>query len=211
MALFIGQEVITPYGNGKILDIRQSDHVVVVRPTTWELDRGSRPTFFMNPKDVRPKIAINTVIKCNFGAGRVTDYRADGIYVIVLDNWKLAQGQSPTLYLNSDSFTVDTGVPPPPAGPSIFELAIEKAVSFKNEAGEFFKQKEYGKAKQAYLDSLAAMKYLGEDLDNDEKARVLEQTFPCHNNIALCCINMQNYPDGAAFANNVSICYCKFT
>jgi hypothetical protein len=43
---------------------------------------------------------VNTV----WGAGKVQRFRqSDGLYVVLLDNWKLAQGQSPTLYLGADS------------------------------------------------------------------------------------------------------------
>ena len=39
-----------------------------------------------------------------WGIGKVQSFReADGLYTVLLDNWKLAQGQSPTLYLGADS------------------------------------------------------------------------------------------------------------
>ena len=41
---------------------------------------------------------VNTI----YGPGYITDVR-DDCYVVLLTNWKLAQGQSPTLYLQSDS------------------------------------------------------------------------------------------------------------
>jgi hypothetical protein len=39
-----------------------------------------------------------------WGVGKVQRFRpSDGLYVVLLDHWKLAQGQSPTLYLGADA------------------------------------------------------------------------------------------------------------
>ena len=51
-----------------------------------------------------PIAAIGDSITCAFGTGRVIEFRPhDKIYVVKLYNWHLAQGQSPTLFLNDSS------------------------------------------------------------------------------------------------------------
>ena len=50
------------------------------------------------------KFTIGESIHCAFGIGKIDSFRAnDQIYVVTLQNWKLAQGQSPTLFLNETS------------------------------------------------------------------------------------------------------------
>lgn len=102
--MFVGQKVITPYGEGVVLEIRLGDKIVV-QPTTWNLANNQRPTFYMNPNDVKPYFSVGDKVSSAFGSGKIVNYRNDDdIYIITLDNWQLADGKSPTLYLNEQSF-----------------------------------------------------------------------------------------------------------
>mmetsp|Transcript_32387 Transcript_32387/g.44236 ORF Transcript_32387/g.44236 Transcript_32387/m.44236 type:complete len:122 (+) Transcript_32387:73-438(+) len=59
-----------------------------------------------NNNIISSQFAIGESITCAFGVGKIDAFRAqDQIYVVTLQNWKLAQGQSPTLYLNESSIT----------------------------------------------------------------------------------------------------------
>eukprot|EP00286_Rhodomonas_abbreviata_P014039 CAMPEP_0181339626 /NCGR_PEP_ID=MMETSP1101-20121128/29374_1 /TAXON_ID=46948 /ORGANISM="Rhodomonas abbreviata, Strain Caron Lab Isolate" /LENGTH=68 /DNA_ID=CAMNT_0023450643 /DNA_START=25 /DNA_END=227 /DNA_ORIENTATION=+ len=50
---------------------------------------------------------VNTV----YGTGYVQNIRSD-CYVVLLTHWALAQGQSPTLYLQADAMTLIPGALP---------------------------------------------------------------------------------------------------
>lgn len=51
-----------------------------------------------------PQFKVGDSVTCAFGSGKIEEYRSeDRIYIVKLLNWKLAQGQSPTLYLNEAS------------------------------------------------------------------------------------------------------------
>lgn len=60
------------------------------------------------------------------------------------------------------------------------------------------------------LSCLCMSQYLGDDLSNDQKAQVFEQTVPCYNNMALCCLKAERFREAAEYANNVS-CSMSFT
>ena len=53
----------------------------------------------VSPRD----LVVNEKVSCTFGKGYITEIRSDGIHVVKLDNWKLANGKSPTCYLNKAS------------------------------------------------------------------------------------------------------------
>jgi len=44
---FIGQDVVTPYGEANVKEIREYD--LVCHPKKWQLDGGSIPVFYLNP------------------------------------------------------------------------------------------------------------------------------------------------------------------
>lgn len=100
----IGQLVKTPYGKGKAIEIR-TEHVVV-EPTTWELALGQKPTYYMNKADVTPIISPTDKVQTPYGVGFVQSVRDDGVIIVLLENWKLATGVSPVLYLQSDNIAV---------------------------------------------------------------------------------------------------------
>jgi hypothetical protein len=102
--MFPRQRVYTPYGVGRVLEVRSNN--LVIEPLSWQLAAGQKPTFYMNAKDVKPFFKEGDAVKSIFGNGTIKHYEGDrDIYVIALDDWKLATGKSPTLFLNDTSFT----------------------------------------------------------------------------------------------------------
>jgi hypothetical protein len=100
--VFVGQLLSTPYGVGKIVEKRANDLVIV--PTTWELAYGQKPTFYMRETEVKPFFKVNDPVKTAYGTGKIDAIREeDGVYIVTLDCWALAQGQSPTLYLQGET------------------------------------------------------------------------------------------------------------
>lgn len=152
--MFQGQTVYTPYGLGKITLIRLHDLVVV--PLNWLMAGGQKPTFYMNNKDVKPYYNIGMSVQCSFGQGEVKEIRNDGIYVVTLKNWQLADGKSPTLYLNETSLSIPSVVPTKSVVPeqSASDKCIEKAMTLKQEASEYFKSGDNEKARMKYLEAV---------------------------------------------------------
>jgi len=106
--LFVGQHVRTQYGAGVVKDVRYNDSdkllsSIVINPLHWKMANDQLPTFYMNYRDVTPLYPIGCVVKTSFGQGIVIKIRVDGIYVIHLQNWVLANNGVPTLYLNQES------------------------------------------------------------------------------------------------------------
>ena len=97
--------------------------------------------FFMNPKDVKP--LFGDLVSSVFGTGKIIDIREnDGIYVITAMNWLLADGKSPTFFMNDDSFKK--------LPPTEFEIAWKKAAALKEEAKAQYVQKKFAEAKILY-------------------------------------------------------------
>lgn len=62
--------------------------------------------------DFRSSVKVGDRVKCMYGGmGCISQVRKDGSYVVLLDCWKLAQGQSPTLYLSRDAFSLCPPLP----------------------------------------------------------------------------------------------------
>ena len=111
----VGDTVTCAFGTGKIEEYRSEDMIYVVKLFNWKLAQGQSPTLYLNNDSftvvTKPVIAVGETVTCAFGTGKIEEYRsADKIYAVKLFNWKLAQGQSPTLYLNDSSFTVNSTV-----------------------------------------------------------------------------------------------------
>lgn len=179
--MFVGETVTTPYGPGIITELRDNG-VVVVSPITWIMDRGQKATFYMNPKDVKPRFYIGQEIVCNFGNGFIENYReSDHIFVVRLHDWRLATNKSPVLFLNYDALThkAPEVVSKPTAVPdneiSIVAESIARSSKFKTEGGNFFKKGDFEGAIEKYFEALTALKYLSDGLNNAEKAAVLIQ------------------------------------
>jgi tetratricopeptide (TPR) repeat protein len=209
--LFHNQKVITPYGPGLYIGPHPSNEdILIVKPSGWIMNMGTIPTFYMNSKDVQPLYIVGSKVYLTYGGeGIITDYRPDdNIYIVTLLHWKLAQGQSPTLYVQESNLSQNPIIRKnniiKETEPQIpyAESSIAKAIAIKEEAGLFYKQGDIESAKNNYLKALEAMQYLGESLTNQQKAIVFEQTVPCHNNISLCCLLLKNYPESVQFAKN---------
>ena len=142
----------------------------------------------------------------SYGEGNVVGIREDdGMYEIELDRWTLAQGQSPKLFAQLESLSEipsaisSTGEN---AASNDVEKAMAAAAAFKDVAGNLFRAKDFEGSKLKYLEALNAIKHLGEGLDNDKKAIVFELTVPCHNNLALCSLQVHEYHEAAIYARN---------
>ena len=147
-------------------------------------------------------LAIGSNVSTSYGDGKVVGIRsADNMYEIELKNWVLAQGQSPKLFAQLESLS-GTSSNGEQAESNDVKKAMATAVAFKDEAGNLFRAKDFEGAKLKYLEALNAMKHLGEGLDNDQKAVVFELTVPCHNNLALCSLQIHEYNEAAIYARN---------
>jgi hypothetical protein len=182
--MFPSQLVTTPYGPGEIIEVREDS--ILVRPTTWTMAVGQKPTFYMTPKDVQPVYTIGTKVTCTFGDGVITTVRdEDGIYVVTLVNWKLADGFSPTLYLNQASLQLFVVPPPPPPFDSPdrqkleFDEFISKAAIAKSQATESFKTSDIQTARLKYMTALETLQHVQGDLSNKQKSTLFEQVCVC--------------------------------
>lgn len=150
--MFVNQTVVTPYGVGKVLEVK-ADGKIVVQPTNWFLANNQTPTFYMNPNDVKPFYALNEKVVCSFGVGTIIDCRdVDGIYVVTLDNWKLANDKSPTLYLNEQSLKKYTKGSTESKAESNFSFAViyKRAIADKEAAKDLYVAQKFMEAKWRY-------------------------------------------------------------
>lgn len=97
-----GSTVKTPYGVGFVEKIR-ADGVHIVRPLNWKLANSTSATLYLQPEQVQLYQSAGfhegDEVVTVYGNGYIEKKR-DTDYVVKLRNWKLAQGQSPTCYLN---------------------------------------------------------------------------------------------------------------
>ena len=171
--MFVGQHVSTPYGEGEIVSI--NDNNIVVVPFNWAMAMGQKPTFYMNPNDTKPLFGVGTSIKCVFGNGTVTAVRdSDNIFVVTLNNWKLADGKSPVLFMNQSSISLvkgsnksDSDIEAAAAAAAAaqskaqFEEYMRKATEAKNEATEAFKKNDIETARLKYMTVLETLQVRG--------------------------------------------------
>ena len=100
----VGSTVSTPYGPGTVENIRP-DGTHVVRPLNWKLANGCIATLYLQPEQVKltqtSGIQEGDEVMTVYGPGFVKKKRLEEKDVVVLlRNWALAQGQSPTCYLD---------------------------------------------------------------------------------------------------------------
>ena len=201
-----GEQVDTPYGVCIVKEVRKAtgltSDIVICTPKTWELAEysSSQPKFYLNPADVKPATyrVGQTVISPYGGEGYVESI-TDSHYVVRLNKWSLADGQSPTQYLQRQAITVDKQRAENEVN---WRRLLEDAVNAKDKAANFFKAKDFEAAKESYLTALTKLNGLGTELPDDFRAEVLEHTIPCHNNVALCSMKIKKYDDAVAYANN---------
>ena len=104
-----GDSVSTVWGSGKVQSFRESDGLYVVLLDDWKLAQGQSPTLYLGADSMKEIKSIDVFVEGDavntvWGTGKVQQFReSDNMFIVLLDNWKLAQGQSPTLYLGADS------------------------------------------------------------------------------------------------------------
>lgn len=100
---FPGTTVLTTYGPARVESIR-ADHIHVARPIRWKLANDTSATLYLQPEAVTHHhtkgFAEGDEVMTVYGQGYIEKKRGENDFVVKLNNWKLAQGQSPTLYLN---------------------------------------------------------------------------------------------------------------
>ena len=130
--------VSTVYGVGFILEIRENDFVVKLM--NWKLAQGQSPTLYLAKESLK-KVTLKTVeldtkivskgdnVVTVYGDGFVESVRKDkSDYVVKLNNWKLAQGQSPTLYLAKQALTKIIGVKVGSYAKTVYGLVVIKDI-----------------------------------------------------------------------------------
>ncbi len=161
--MFANQKVITPYGVATVTCVRDENTIIAV-PCNWLMAAGQKPTYHLNPKDVKPFYAVDSDVICSFGRGTIKSIRpADGIYVVLLDNWQLANGQSPTLYLNETSLSKpiqEAQQESSAVEPGFTAKRLAMALDAKNAAADFFKKSEWYNARALYVESLNILQVL---------------------------------------------------
>lgn len=138
----------------------------------------------MNPTDVIPEYAIGSKISCAFGDGHIVDIReSDGIYIVQLENWKLATNVSPILYLNQASVHPRNHIAETAPAVSLAETCLKNCISAKDLAKSYFQKSDFANAKENYIIALTALRFLDDNqkLSNEEKARFIQQVYnDCH-------------------------------
>ena len=134
--LTIGQKVRCSFGVGVLKGIRE-DGAHIVTLDSWALANGKSPVLYLNRASVSlteseaalavspvalaptsPGLTVGQKVRCSFGVGVLQGIREDGAHIVTLDNWALANGKSPVLYLNRASvFLPEATLPstPPPS------------------------------------------------------------------------------------------------
>lgn len=220
--VFVKQTVITPYGKGIVEQVTEGK--ITVRPSNWLLANDQQPIFYMNPKDVKPFFNIGDRIKCAFGFGVIDSIRdVDGIYVATLTNWALADGKSPTLYLNEQALTKEVVEKEKKPEKKLigFNDVYPQSLQIKDSAKDLFQEKRYTEAKIKYLEALEKMRviiyqiYLDvflmsffqtieTELSNDEKAKFVEMSVFSHSNLALCAFYESDFSECIRYGESVS-------
>lgn len=60
-----------------------------------------KPSFYIRKEDVKSYFKVGDNVRTVYGTGIIKTIREDGVHVVTLNNWKLANNASPTLYLQS--------------------------------------------------------------------------------------------------------------
>ena len=126
MAIIVGEVVKTPYGYGTIID--ETEKHFTIEPLNWRLASSvflflflfsflfffhsfpffsdQKPTFYIRKEDVSHYYKVGDCVRTVYGTGVIKHIREeDGIHIVILNNWKLANNTSPTLYLQANSLT----------------------------------------------------------------------------------------------------------
>ena len=103
-----GSTVKTFCGSAQIKQIRSTDAVHIARPINWKLANDSTATLYLAPEAVQLTQTAGfhegDEVMTVYGQGFIESKREiQGDYVVKLRHWALAQGQSPTCYLQPSS------------------------------------------------------------------------------------------------------------
>ncbi len=71
---------------------------------------GQKPCFYIKKSDISPYYKLGDVVKTIYGTGILQSIRADGIHVVTVQSWKLANNTSPTLYVQADALVKEVFV-----------------------------------------------------------------------------------------------------
>lgn len=101
-----GDEVMTVYGQGYIEKKREHDFVVKLR--NWALAQGQSPTCYLAPDGCVkiPGFKVGQVGKTVWGMVKIVAIRRNGTHICRALHWNLANGETPTLYLAPEAFSL---------------------------------------------------------------------------------------------------------
>lgn len=99
--------VSTPFGPSQVQKVR-ADNIHIARPLNWKLANDTAATLYLQPQVIQltQTAGLNEgdEVMTVYGQGYVKAKRvAEKDVVVLLRNWKLAQGQSPTCYLHESA------------------------------------------------------------------------------------------------------------
>lgn len=88
--------------------VRATDNIHIAKPINWKLANDTTATLYLQPQAVKltqtPGFNEGDEVMTVYGQGYIKSKREkEGDLVVLLRNWKLAQGQSPTCYLQAAS------------------------------------------------------------------------------------------------------------
>ncbi len=127
----IGEIVKTPYGKGRILETREIHYLI--EPLDWEIagsvfslffspcfvcfvliflslsfqphwfHSGQKPLFYIKKGDISPHYLIGDLVQTIYGSGVIDLIRGDGVHVITVQSWKLANETTPKLFVQAEA------------------------------------------------------------------------------------------------------------
>ena len=214
----IGDQVTTFQGDGYIDSIRTEDAMYIVYLDNWKLAQGQSPTLYLQgealSRRVNPHLtglAVAMKVHTPYGNGVITSIRdSDSMVIVRPDNWIMADGKPPQFFMNPSqvaSLAMHKKASAKKDETASIDSKIKRCIELKNNGTAFFKLKDFDNAKVMYTNALTVLQYIGDSLTNDEKASVMEQSVPIHNNMALCSSKLEKWADCVVYAKNVSDVY----
>lgn len=102
-----GTVVKTTYGPAQMMKVR-ADNVHIARPINWKLANSTTATLYLQPEAIElthtKGFNEGDEVMTVYGQGYIQAKReVEGDLVVLLRNWALAQGQSPTCYLQASA------------------------------------------------------------------------------------------------------------
>jgi tetratricopeptide (TPR) repeat protein len=149
---------------------------------------------------------VGDEVKTLWGRGRVVEIRhdqsgGDGMHVVGLSSWRLANRSSVKCYLPADQIEVMRPL-------RIYDMdvfqKVEHAMDLKQDASKKFTSKDYDGALELYAKAVDAVRYVqhGADSTNIVRADLLIVMITCSNNAGMCCLHLGDYRRAEKFAKN---------